>query len=138
VAIGWLWGLVGGALIGCAGAVYLLGHGRMMGGSGILGGLVDGTGRDTSAERLAFLAALIGVPALLFMWGTPVETHATTNWLLLVAGGLLVGLGTRIGDGFTSGQGVCGISRLDIRGIVATCIYIGAGVLSVTALRGLF
>ncbi len=136
--IEWIWGLVGGALIGCAGAVYLLGNGRIMGASGILGGLVDGTGRDTSAERLAFLAALIGVPALLFMWGTPVETHATTNWLLLVAGGLLVGLGTRIGNGCTSGHGVCGISRLNIRGIVATCIYIGAGVLSVTALRGMF
>lgn len=136
--IEWIWGLVGGALIGCAGAVYLLGNGRIMGASGILGGLIDGTGRDTSAERLAFLAALIGVPALLFMWGTPVETHATTNWLLLVAGGLLVGLGTRIGNGCTSGHGVCGISRLNIRGIVATCIYIGAGVFSVTALRGMF
>jgi uncharacterized membrane protein YedE/YeeE len=136
--IEWIWGLVGGALIGCAGAVYLLGNGRIMGASGILGGLVDGTGRDTSAERLAFLAALIGVPALLFMRGTPVETHATTNWPLLVVGGLLVGLGTRIGNGCTSGHGVCGISRLNIRGIVATCIYIGAGVLSVTSLRGMF
>lgn len=136
--IDWIWGLVGGMLIGCAGAVYLLGNGRIMGASGILGGLVDGTARDTAVERLAFLAALIAIPALLFMWGTPVDTHATNNWPLLVAGGVLVGLGTRIGNGCTSGHGVCGISRLNIRGIVATCIYIGAGVLSVTALRGMF
>jgi uncharacterized membrane protein YedE/YeeE len=125
-------------LIGCAGAVYLLGNGRIMGASGILGGLVDGTARDAAAERLAFLAALIAVPALLFMSGGAVNTHITDNWPLLVAGGLLVGLGTRIGNGCTSGHGVCGISRLNLRGIVATCIYIGAGVLSVTVLRGMF
>lgn len=136
--IDWIWGLIGGVLIGCAGAVYLLGNGRIMGASGILGGLVDGTARDAAAERLAFLAALIAVPALLFMSGARVDTHATDNWPLLVAGGLLVGLGTRIGNGCTSGHGVCGISRLNLRGIVATCIYIGAGVLSVTALRGMF
>jgi uncharacterized membrane protein YedE/YeeE len=136
--IDWIWGLIGGILIGCAGAVYLLGNGRIMGASGILGGLVDGTARDAAAERLAFLAALIVVPALLFIWGAPVNTHTTDNWPLLVAGGLLVGLGTRIGNGCTSGHGVCGISRLNLRGIVATCIYIGAGVLSVTMLRGMF
>ncbi len=136
--IDWILGLVGGVLIGCAGAVYLLGNGRIMGASGILGGLVDGSARDTARERLAFLTALIAVPALLSLFGNPVETHATDNWFLLIVGGLLVGLGTRIGNGCTSGHGVCGISRLNMRGIVATCMYIGAGVFSVTALKGLF
>ncbi|KEJ90181.1 YeeE/YedE family protein [Sulfitobacter donghicola] len=136
--IDWIWGLIGGALIGSAGAVYLLGNGRIMGASGILGGLVDGTARNAAAERLAFLAGLIIVPALLFMAGSQVETHATDNGFLLVIAGLLVGLGTRVGNGCTSGHGVCGISRLSLRGMVATCIYIAAGVISVTVLRGMF
>lgn len=134
----WIWGVIGGVLIGSAGAVYLLGNGRIMGASGIFGSLLDGTARDATAERLIFLVALIGAPALLFAAGLGVDTQVTSNWGLLVAGGVLVGLGTRIGSGCTSGHGVCGISRLSPRGIVSTCVYIGAGVLTVTALRGMF
>ena len=133
----WIWGLVGGLLIGTGAAVYLLGNGRIMGASGILGGLIDGTARTAMSERLAFLGGTIALPALLFVAGMRVDTHVTTNIGLLVIGGLLVGLGTRIGNGCTSGHGVCGISRLSPRGIVATLIYIGAGVVSVTVLRGL-
>ena len=133
----WIWGLVGGLLIGTGAAVYLLGNGRIMGASGILGGLIDGTARTAMSERLAFLGGTIALPALLFAAGMRVDTNVTTNIGLLVIGGLLVGLGTRIGNGCTSGHGVCGISRLSPRGIVATLIYIGAGVVSVTVLRGL-
>ncbi|NNE51080.1 MAG: YeeE/YedE family protein [Sulfitobacter sp.] len=132
----WIWGLIGGLLIGGAATVYLLGNGRIMGASGILGGLVDGSGRNAWAERLAFLAALVAVPAIL--QGTQVvtaQTNLTPNIGLVVLAGLLVGLGTRIGNGCTSGHGVCGISRLSPRGIVATLIYIGAGALTVVALR---
>lgn len=133
----WVWGLIGGLLIGTAGAVYLLGNGRIMGASGILGGLIDGTAHSQTAERLAFLTALVAVPAMFFAAGMHVDTQATTSLPLLIGGGLLVGLGTRIGNGCTSGHGVCGISRLNPRGIVATCLYIGAGVLSVALLRGM-
>ena len=133
----WIWGLFGGGLIGCAAAIFLLGNGRIMGASGILGGLVDGSGRSTARERLAFLGGLVMVPALLQLLGNPVDTQITGNWALIVVAGLLVGIGTRIGNGCTSGHGVCGISRLSPRGIVATLVYIAAGALAVVAARAL-
>lgn len=136
--IDWMFGLLGGLMIGCAAALYLLGNGRIMGVSGILGGLIDGSARSAWAERGAFLAGLIAVPAVLQGFGAPaVQTNITGNLGLVVLAGLLVGLGTRIGNGCTSGHGVCGISRLSPRGIVATLVYIAAGALTVVALRSL-
>jgi uncharacterized membrane protein YedE/YeeE len=131
----WLWGLVGGVMIGLAGAMYLLMNGRVMGASGILGGLVDGTGWSTWAERLVFIAGLIAVPALLTLVMPGTTTHLTSNWLVIIAGGLLVGVGTRLANGCTSGHGVCGISRLSLRGIVATVFYILAGGITMALLR---
>jgi len=132
----WIWGLIGGLLIGCGGAVYLLGNGRIMGASGIVGGLIDGSGRSTWAERISFLAALIVIPAAIAALApTQATTHLTENLWLVGVAGLLVGLGTRIGNGCTSGHGVCGISRLSPRGIVATLVYIAAGALMVVVLR---
>ena len=127
---------IGGLIIGCGGAVYLLGNGRIMGASGILGGLIDGSARAAWAERLSFLAALVIAPAIVIAAsGRPADTHLTGNLALVVLAGLLVGLGTRIGNGCTSGHGVCGISRLSPRGIVATLVYIAAGALMVVVLR---
>lgn len=131
----WVWGFVGGLMIGCAGALYLLVNGRIMGASGILGGLVDGSGRSTWAERLAFLAGLILVPPLMVPLYDRVDTRLTDNIWLLVAAGLLVGFGTRLANGCTSGHGVCGISRLSLRGIMATVAYILAGGVVVLAFR---
>ena len=130
----WILGLLGGLMIGSAGAIYLLGNGRIMGASGILGGLIDGSGRADWAERAAFLAGVIGVPAVLALWLVP-QTHLTDNLWLIVAGGLLTGLGTRLGNGCTSGHGVCGISRLAPRGIVATLVYMLAGAITVALFR---
>ena len=132
--IAWLYGLLGGLLIGTGGAVLLLGTGRIMGASGIVGGLVDGTGINRGST-LAFLLGLIGTPALLGMGGWTVATQATSDIWLLILGGLAVGIGTRFANGCTSGHGVCGLSRFSLRGLVATLFYIGAGVLTVTALR---
>ena len=130
----WIFGLLGGLMIGTAGAIYLLGNGRIMGASGILGGLIDGSGRADGAERAAFLAGLIGVPAVLALWLSP-QTHLTGNLWLILTGGLLTGLGTRLGNGCTSGHGVCGISRLAPRGIVATVVYMLAGAVTVALFR---
>ncbi|MFV1491951.1 YeeE/YedE thiosulfate transporter family protein [Phaeobacter sp. JH18-32] len=135
----WIWGLIGGALIGTGGAVYLLGNGRIMGASGILGGLIDGSGRNTSGERIAFIAGVILVP--LVIWLTVADapdTHLTGNTVVIIAAGLLVGLGTRIANGCTSGHGVCGISRLSLRGLVATLIYILAGAVTLALFRHLW
>lgn len=129
-------GLIGGALIGLGAAVFLLMNGRIMGASGIIGGVLDGSGRSNMAERLTFIVGLIGVPALL-VWGFGVEadTHVTSNLPVVALAGLLVGIGTRLANGCTSGHGVCGISRLSFRGIVATVFYIMAGGLAVILSR---
>ena len=131
----WIWGLLGGGLIGTAAAVYLLVNGRIMGASGIMGGLVDGSGRATAAERWSLLAGLFAVPAVLALLMGGAQTHLTGNVAVIIAGGLLVGLGTRIANGCTSGHGVCGISRLSLRGIVATVFYIGAGAVTVVLFK---
>lgn len=132
----WIWGLAGGGLIGLGGAVFLLGNGRIMGASGILGGLVDGSGWHNAAERLVFLLGVIAMPVLLLpYYEGEVGTHMTSNTVVIIIAGLLVGLGTRIANGCTSGHGVCGISRLSLRGIVATVFYILAGGLTIAMMR---
>lgn len=131
----WAWGLAGGLVIGLAGAVYLLVNGRVMGASGILGGLVDRSGWATWGERLSFIAGLVLVPAMAAALTGGAETHVTANpWVIIVAG-LLVGLGTRLANGCTSGHGVCGISRLSMRGIAATFAYLIAGGVIMVAAR---
>ena len=134
----WLFGLLGGGMIGLAAAIFLLVNGRIMGTSGLVGGLVDGSGRGNAGERVAFLAGLIGIPAGLAWISGGAETHATSNITILIVAGLLVGLGTRIANGCTSGHGVCGISRLSLRGIVATVFYLLAGGLTVALCKQLW
>ncbi len=131
----WLLGVTGGLIIGLAASFYLLVNGRIMGASGILGGLVDRTGWSSWAERTAFIFGTMAIPALIVprLWQS--ETHLTGNLPVIIAGGLLVGLGTRLANGCTSGHGVCGISRLSLRGIVATVFYILAGGLMLALMR---
>lgn len=133
--IDWIWGLIGGLLIGTGGAIYLLGNGKIMGASGIIGGLVDGSGLDTKWERILFLLGVAVMPVVLTPFYRSVDTHITDNWYALVAAGLLVGVGTRLANGCTSGHGVCGMSRLSVRGFVATACYILAGGVGVILFR---
>lgn len=135
IPIDWIWGAVGGLMIGAAAGIYLLVNGRIMGASGILGGLVDGTGRDSMVERLAFLFGVMAVPPLLVPLYASVSTHITTNPLVIIAGGLLVGIGTRVANGCTSGHGVCGISRFAPRGLAATGLYLLSGAITVLLFR---
>lgn len=135
--IEWVYGLVGGAIIGLAAAVYLLVNGRVMGASGIIGALVDGSAKETWTERAAFLAGLAIVPGVLALIIGGADTHLTGNLAAVAIAGLLVGIGTRIANGCTSGHGVCGISRFSLRGIVSTVFYIGAGGLTVIFARHL-
>lgn len=123
----WIYGLLGGLMIGCAASIFLLFNGRIMGASGILGGLIDGSGKDNRMERLVFIAGLVIVPGLIAAMTGGAETNLTSNYLVVVAAGLLVGIGTRIGGGCTSGHGICGISRLSMRSILATVFYLLAG-----------
>ena len=131
----WIMGFGGGLMIGLAAAFYLLVNGRVMGASGILGGLVDGSARETARERVGFIAGLVLVPGALALAMGGADTQLNENLIVVAAAGLLVGIGTRIANGCTSGHGVCGISRLSLRGIVATIFYIGAGGLTVVLFR---
>ena len=131
----WTLGLIGGLLIGSAAALYLLVNGRIMGASGIAGDLIDGTDPAGRGQRAVFLAALVAVPLLIDRWVMPVVTHATANLALIAVAGVLVGLGTRMANGCTSGHGVCGLSRLSRRGIVATAVFIASGVATLAMVR---
>ncbi len=133
----WILGLIGGFILGCAAAIYLLVNGRIMGASGIVGGVVDGSGNDSWKERLSFILGLIGVPFILTMFWFRADTQITSNVVILVAAGLLVGFGTRMGSGCTSGHGICGLSRLSMRGFVATAAYIIAGAVAMLVFRQL-
>jgi hypothetical protein len=115
--------LFGGALIGLSAALLMLFTGRIAGISGILGGcLVAGAGdRDW---RLAFVAGLIAAPLLGALANFPLALpRMPTSWFVIAVAGLLVGFGTRMGGGCTSGHGVCGIARLSPRSIAATAIF---------------
>lgn len=129
--------LIGGALIGLATAIYVLGLGRVAGVSSILGGLF----RPRSGEaqvQLAFVVGLIAAPLLMRAGGAPLPAITIDAALpVLVAGGLLVGFGTRLGGGCTSGHGVCGISRLSARSIAATAVFMAAGAAVVFVVRHL-
>lgn len=133
--IEWIYGAVGGVMIGIAAAIFLLANGRIMGASGILGTVVDGTAGRSLSEKLVFIAALVAVPAIAAPLLGRATTHATGSAAILIVAGLAVGIGTRLANGCTSGHGVCGIPRLSAGSIVATLIYIGAGALAVLLAR---
>jgi uncharacterized membrane protein YedE/YeeE len=126
--------LAGGILIGVAAAMLLLLNGRVAGISGIVGGLLAPARADI-AWRLAFVAGLFAAPALMALSGYRVTPRIDAGFGMLVAAGLLVGIGTSYGSGCTSGHGVCGLSRLSPRSLAATAAFMLAGMLTVFVLR---
>ena len=127
--------LLGGLLIGIASALLMVLNGRVAGISGILGGALAGSVADT-AWRLAFLAGLIAAPILMIGVGRSVpKPQMPAGWLVVVAAGLLVGFGARLGGGCTSGHGVCGIARLSARSIAATLIFMASAIVVVAITR---
>ncbi|KRD47904.1 YeeE/YedE [Acidovorax sp. Root275] len=128
--------LVGGLILGLATAAFVLLHGRILGISGILGGLLPPRGNDT-AWRMAFALGLLAAPLLYRLTVGMTEVRIDASWGMVVLAGLLVGVGTRYGSGCTSGHGVCGLSRLSPRSLVATLAFMGAGFATVYAIRHL-
>lgn len=126
--------LIGGILIGLATAMFLLLNGRIAGISGIVGGLLRPIKGDIG-WRIFFIAGLVLAP-FAYQLVAPLPTvQVTGNSVLLVAAGVLVGIGTRYGSGCTSGHGVCGLSRLSLRSLVATAAFMLAGFATVFVVR---
>lgn len=127
--------LVGGLLIGSAATLFLWLEGRIAGISGIVGGLLQGS-RGDIAWRMWFLAGLFLSPALILMVrGSLPAIQATVSTPTVLVAGLLVGIGTRIGSGCTSGHGVCGLGRRSPRSLAAVLTFIGTGMLTVWMMR---
>ena len=128
--------LAGGALIGLAAALFLLMNGRILGISGILGGLLRPAAGD-NAWRITFLLGMLTAPILYqFLVGT-MHARVDASWPMIIAAGLLVGLGTSYSGGCTTGHSVCGLSRLSPRSLVATLSFMGAGFATVFVVRHL-
>jgi hypothetical protein len=129
--------LSGGILLGLAAAFFILVNGRVLGISGILGGLLPPKAGD-AGWRIAFLLGMLAAPltyVLLAPEGFVQAPRIDANFATIVVAGLLVGLGTRYGSGCTSGHGVCGLSRLSPRSLVATLAFMGAGFAMVFVIR---
>jgi len=126
--------LAGGLLIGLAAAVFILVHGRIMGVSGILGGLMPPLKGDI-LWRVSFMLGLIAAPLIARLAGLLPEVEIEGSLVQLILAGLLVGFGTVLGSGCTSGHGVCGMARLSPRSIVATILFVGSGMVTVWAVH---
>jgi uncharacterized membrane protein YedE/YeeE len=120
----------GGILIGCAAWILILFCGRIAGISGIIGGLLSADPPDRG-WRLAFLIGIIVSPLLYGVFHTLPVIEVSASWPILIIAGLLVGIGTRYSSGCTSGHGVCGLSRLSFRSLVATLTFMGAAFITV-------
>jgi uncharacterized protein len=131
--------LLGGVLIGLATALLILGAGRVAGVAGIVGGALRGLihglppGRD--AVRWAFIGGLLVAPWLWQLAAPLPEAVSTARPGLLIVAGLLVGFGVRLGNGCTSGHGVCGLSRLSMRSLANVLAFMAAGVVTVVVMR---
>ena len=129
--------LTGGIILGLASAIFILVNGRILGISGILGGLFPPKVGDTT-WRIAFMLGLFAAPTV-FHALVPVQyitaPRIEARDFLVVGAGLLVGIGTRYASGCTSGHGVCGLSRLSPRSLVATASFMGAGFITVYVMR---
>ena len=128
--------LMGGMLIGLATAMFVLLNGRIAGISGVLGGLLKPLAGDL-LWRVAFIAGLIVAPLVYTLVSVVPAVQIDAEYGALIAAGLLVGVGTRYGAGCTSGHGVCGLSRLSPRSLVATLVFMGAGFVTVFVMRHL-
>ncbi|MBW8456462.1 YeeE/YedE family protein [Stutzerimonas stutzeri] len=128
--------LAGGVLIGAAAGLFVVLNGRIAGISSLLASLLE-RGAEGRGEKALFLLGILLAPLCWLLMAELPAAEFQTNWLGLLAAGLLVGIGTRYGSGCTSGHGVCGISRLSPRSIVATLAFMAAGFATVFVLRHL-
>lgn len=131
--------LGGGALIGLAAVLLMLGLGRIFGATGILSGLVFFENRDELSWRAALIVGMVFAPVLLFaVTGTMPALTIPVSPAMIAIGGVIVGLGASLGSGCTSGHGVCGLSRLSVRSIVAVPTFMVTAAITVFLIRHVF
>lgn len=131
--------LGGGALIGFAAVLLMLGLGRIFGATGILSGLVFFENRDELSWRAALVIGMIMAPMLLFvLTGSMPALTIPVSPAMIVIGGVIVGLGASLGSGCTSGHGVCGLSRLSVRSLVAVPTFMATAAITVFLIRHVF
>lgn len=131
--------LAGGALIGLSASAFLLTHGKVAGISGLFGGLLSRSSSGSDGPvRFAFVVGLVvaGIAAHMFAPAALALPPASRSLAVIAIAGLLVGFGTRLGNGCTSGHGVCGLSRFSVRSLVATITFIAAGAITVALFGG--
>lgn len=126
--------LAGGMLIGLAASLFVVANGRIAGISGLIGSLLQ-RGSEGVSEKALFLLGLLIAPLLWGVLATLPRIEFQNGWLGLLVAGLLVGIGTRYGSGCTSGHGVCGLSRLSPRSMIATACFMFSGFATVFVLR---
>lgn len=126
----------GGLLIGLGAVLLMLGLGRIMGATGIMSGLVFPENASEFSWRLALVAGMIVAPGLIFaVTGTMPEIDVPVSPLMIAVGGVIVGLGASLGSGCTSGHGVCGLSRLSVRSLVAVPTFMATAAITVFIIR---
>ena len=128
--------LFGGILIGIAAIIIFLTNGRIMGISGILGNLITLKETDQIYWRIAFLLGVLIGPLIFTILFKEIKSEMVANTTFLIISGFLVGLGTSLGNGCTSGHGICGLSRFSIRSIVATLVFVISGMITVYLISG--
>lgn len=134
----WLRAVSGGLLIGLAAGLMIIFNGRIAGVSGVLGGLIFDRSSGDRRWRSMFLGGMVlGATILTTVFASLPPAKLQTGWIGMAAAGLIVGYGTRMGSGCTSGHGVCGIARLSQRSIIATITFMAFGVITVFVLRHL-
>ena len=127
---------IGGILIGIAAIIIILTNGRIMGISGILGNLITLKETDQRYWRIAFLLGVLIGPLIFTILFKEIKSEMVANTTFLIISGFLVGLGTSLGNGCTSGHGICGLSRFSIRSIVATLVFVISGMITVYLISG--
>ena len=128
--------LIGGVMIGLAALQLMLAHGRVMGISGILGGIVMPSGKSDSGWRVLFVIGMLAGPfAVIHLLDRPVDIMPAASGMILPVAGFIVGLGTAIGSGCTSGHGICGLARLSPRSLVAVGAFMATGIAIVFLVR---
>lgn len=131
----WINALIGGGLLGTGAGLLLLGNGKIAGVSTMVGELVARPTRTDHIEKLLFLFGIMIVPFIYYLTKGGPDIEITSNIPVIIAGGILLGIGARMGSGCTSGHGICGTARLSKRSILAVLTFISTGVATVTLMN---